>query len=378
MKVYICIPSLNESKNIGLITKIIDQGLQNLSSSYNGLIDGKIINIDSSSEDDTVNLFNKVETFFPKESIILEQPRGKGRNLLHFIKLAYLDKVDYCLTIDADVVSVNPSWIKDLLTPILNKEADFVTPLYERSRFEGSTTNHFAYPLVFATTGVEVRQPIAGDFAFNFSLVNLISNLDIPESANNYGIDIFLVLSALSHGLKHKEVKLGKKIHNPSFDKLEYMFPQVASATLSLLRQMVIKKTSISKTNVLLNNISSFLSFPHRETAEKMRNNSFLYLKSINLCDWNWVPLNYIEKFEKEDNKEIKMEDWVILLYEWVNYGLKNKDIDTDFLAKQLLPFFVIRATTFWFYSESVTVEETENQIKNQALLLQTSFSNNF
>jgi hypothetical protein len=375
MKVYICIPSLNESKNIGLITKIIDQGLQDLSSSYNGLIEGKIINIDSSSEDNTVDVFNRVDTFFPKESIILEQPRGKGKNLLYFIKLAYIEKVDYCLTIDADVSSVDPSWIKDLLTPILNKEADFVTPLYERSRFEGSTTNHFAYPLVLAFTGIEVRQPIAGDFAFNFSLVDLIYNLNTSESVNNYGIDIFLVLSALSNGLKHKEVKLGKKIHNPSFDKLEYMFPQVASATLSLLQNMTVKKNNIFQTKILLNNISSLSSFPHKEAAEKMRDNSFLYLKSVNLREWNWVPLDYIEKFEKENNKKIQMKDWVVLLYEWVNYSLKNKNINTDFLAKQLLPFFVVRATTFWFFSEKATAGETENQIKNQALLLQNYFN---
>jgi hypothetical protein len=42
-------------------------------------------------------------------------------------------------------------------------------------------------------------------------------------------------------------------------------------------------------------------------------------------------------------------------------------------LAEQLLPFFVIRATTFWFSSENMSAEEVENEIDGQAVALSLS-----
>lgn len=369
MKIYVCIPSINEEKTIGKVTNLVDLGLQSLYLQNEISFEAKILNIDSSSEDKTVNVFNKTNTKFPKQSIILKGRKGKGKNLLSFIKIAYDEGATYFLTIDADINSADPSWINKLLEPLLNNEADFVTPLYARSRFEGSSTNHFAYPIVLALTGINARQPIAGDFAFNAKLAKLINNSIVPESANNYGVDIYLTLTALTNALRHKQVILGEKMHNPSFNKLEYMFPQIATSALSVLRQYNLRDVGLINIDTTVNNIASVTFFPHKKDSILMRDRAIMELSSKAN---SWVP----EKiFQKIKSGQIDSEEWVTILARWIKYGIENKTIAPEILSNQLLPFFVLRATTFWFLSEKMTAEQVEEEINKQALALHTQLN---
>lgn len=371
MKVYVCIPSFNESNNIENITKTIDNGLKRLSVFVGSNIEAKIINIDSNSEDNTVKIFRKTKTFYPKKSVILKKPRGKGKNLIYFLNLSKKDNVDFCLTIDADVSSAKDDWIIKMLKPLINKKADFVTPSYKRSRFEGSTTNHLAYPIVSIFAGKLIRQPIAGDFAFNKrSILILTKNYNLIKSVYNYGIDIFLVLNCLNNNLKHSEIKLDKKIHNPSFNKLEYMFPQVASATLFSLRLKDNLSPQKPKDKNTSNNILLTTVFPHKKFAIKLRDKYYLFIKSLNKNDIKWLSKDVIEKIIKNKSKTISLEEWVLILSSWLNYGLKKRGVSEIKLANQLLPFFVLRATTFWIASETKTSIKVEYILKKQILSL--------
>ncbi|MCC6931829.1 MAG: glycosyltransferase [Deltaproteobacteria bacterium] len=365
MKIYVCIPSFNEEQTISNVVTLVDQGLQVICSSKGLPIEVKIVNIDSASEDNTVANFKTTFTTFPKESVSITPPRGKGKNLLAFIRKAYIEKATYCLTIDVDIKSASPRWIIDLLKPILDNQADFVTPLYQRSRFEGSSTNHFAFPMVFATTGATVRQPIAGDFAFNSKLIDIIHNVQVPDFINCYGIDIFLTLSALTKGLAHKQVMLDQKLHNPSFTKLEYMFPQIAASTLFTLREVGIRTSSIIPSEIQSTNIASGISFSHKSAAIEMQQRALLLLNSINPSEFDWISCELFQKIRSSG--DITSSEWVIILANWLKKGLLYKHIDELLLANQLLPFFIIRAINFWKLSEKLNAIEVENQLYNQA-----------
>ncbi len=359
MKIYIGTPSFNEAETIEAVVKNIDLGLQ-IVARENKNLSAKIINIDSDSDDNTSSLFKKTETFFPKESIILKKPRGKGKNILSFFKIAKKEKVDFCIIIDSDLKSISPLWIKKFLDPLLRDKADFVTPLYKRSRFEGSSTNHFAFPALYAATGEKIRQPIAGDFAFNSSFLKKIKT---NNSIKKYGIDIHLTLSAIINNFKISEVHLGEKIHNKSFDKLEKMFPQIASALLFTLREnKIIKRKPIDK-SFYTDNIISKINFSHRKEASQMRSHSFIKIKNTNYDNLGWFP-----KEIKINEDIINSKDWTTILSSWIKYGIHNKKISSFLLSKQLLPFFVLRATSFWFLSEKMTAIETEKEIIEQSI----------
>lgn len=376
MRIYACIPSFNEAQTIGRVATLIDQGLQDFSLAYGQPFDAGIINVDSASTDGTCDMFRSINTYFPKRSIVLPEPRGKGKNLLAFAELARIDEATHCITIDADIRSMTPGWISTLLAPLVSGRADFVSPSYQRSQFEGSTTNHFAYPVVLAATGKHVRQPIAGDFAFTRALLEIITNASAPIPANYYGIDIYLTLLALTQKLRHEQVDLGQKVHNPSFHKLEYMFPQIASTALSLFRRMRFLK-ALSQNDTLTDpNILPAATFVHREAAKSMQERAQSRLTHSEIATWGWVPALVFQKLEILDYGAMSHEDWTTILMSWLGFGLQNPLINADLLAEQLLPFFVLRATSFWFLSESMTPEETEREIREQAQMLHTQFQN--
>jgi len=369
MKIAVCLPSYNEASNIQNITKIVDRGLANLLTKENGL-EAVIVNVDSDSNDGTNRLFKETETIHKKHSIVVTGEGGKGRNILEFCRYVVDNNIDYCITIDTDITSANPEWVTKLTTPIIKDGSAYVTPLYERSRFEGSSTNHFTFPLIYALTGQVVRQPIGGDFGFTLQLAKAMIDSDFVknEAVQKYGIDIFMTMTAIRTGNYIANVNLGKKIHAPSFNKLEYMFPQIAASVLmsSLLQFPEAQPVSIG----IESNILPSLNFSHREAAEEMHRRAVDVLKSTKL---NWINSGEIDNFLQSTKSQVEMINlWTEIVASWFNYY--HQSVLSDAIAKQagneLLPFFVVRATSFWFWAETVGVTDIEKAIRQQAELL--------
>lgn len=368
MKIAVCLPSYNEASNIQNITEIVDRGLAALLTKKNGL-EAVIVNVDSDSSDGTNRMFEETDTMHQKHSIIVTGEGGKGKNILEFCRYVVEHNIDYCITIDTDITSADPSWVEKLTTPMIQGGAVYITPLYERSRFEGSSTNHFTFPLVYALTGQVVRQPIAGDFGFTLQLATEMVNSSFinTKSVQKYGIDIFMTMTAIRIGKYITNVNLGKKIHAPSFNKLEYMFPQIAASVLmsSTVQFPDLQSASIGDESNILPN----LNFNHREAAEEMNKRAIGVLQSIKL---DWVETEAINNFLQSAKSQVDMVNlWTDLVVSWFNYFHQSlSDEKANQAGQELLPFFVFRATSFWFWAETVEVADVERTIRQQAELL--------
>ena len=371
MKIAVCLPSFNEVNTIDHVTRVVDSGLSEISIAYPDA-QVEILNFDSDSKDGTPSAFLNTPSIAPKHSFIIARNSGKGGNILEFCKYAVENDIDYCLTMDSDVTSSTPKWITALLCPLISQEADYAVPIYKRSRFEGSSTNHFAFPVVYALTGCAVRQPIAGDFAFTNKLANkFIKNRIL--SANffyNYGIDIFMTITAISSGGKVVQVDLGKKIHSSSFHKLECMFPQIAAVAL-----MSFKNMASSDNNQLFEACSNILAdknFPHKNKALEMKERALVALKKTRSL--SWCPEALIDEYLRISGSESTFESgmsklWVKILAFWIQFYLK-KNLTVEIAEKagsELLPFFVLRAVNFWLWAEKAEVDEVETAIRMQA-----------
>ena len=375
MKVAVCLPSFNEAKNIRNITQIVDQGLSDFIAGNPG-ISAEIVNVDSDSIDDTAKIFLDTKTFNPKYSILLKEPSGKGKNILEFCSYALSNQIDFCLTIDTDVVSASPEWITKLLTPLVKGSAGYVTPIYERSRFEGSSTNHFVFPIIYALFGYIIRQPIAGDFAFTKKIAQDIfeNNLRSNELIQSYGIDTYMTICAIGAGAEIAQVNLGRKLHSPSFGKLEYMFPQIA-ATMLLSGNKIHFSEKTLEMHEIKNNILPDLNFTHKKITEEMRDQALGILESN--IDKDWVSDEQILKFvmaAKNFNHEeaLMVATWTDVLASWIRHFLNPilTPEEARLAGNELLPFFVIRATNFWFWAETVKAIDVERAIENQAKML--------
>ncbi len=360
-----------ESENIKFTTKQINKGLSVLKHKYPVISECVIINIDSNSSDDTRRIFKKIKTNFPKKIINVRSLPGKGKNLLAFFQTVMKDNFDVALTLDADLKSIEPGWVLKFLKPFITGKCDFVTPMYERNRFEGSTTNHFAYPLVYSFLGRDVRQPIAGDFAFSKGFIKYILKQKQTQNIKKYGIDIFETIHALKYSKNINKVNLDRKIHNPSFSKLELMFPQVASSALDVIRSLKINELPACERQSTVIGITDNIEFPHKDKADKL----LLRQKKILLQDSSkhqWLGEVKKEIINSINNKNFhySKEIWSEVLSDWIIYALRNKSKSSTVLANQLLPHSVFRTVYFWNKIVDYSKGEVEKEIREQAKMV--------
>jgi len=226
------IPSYNEADNIANVVRQVDLGLQKYFPTQKSVI----INVDNNSPDNTKKAFLNTKTETPK--IYISTPsdiKGKGNNLKNLFEKTIELQAEAGMIVDADIKSVTPEWVKNLLTPVLKKECDFVTPIYFREKTDGHITNHICHPLLLGILEINIRQPIGGDMAFSNKLVQHWLKQNWSEPVLQYGIDIFMTTEAIKGKFKICPANLGKKIHKPSHLKLSSMFLQVVETLFSQL-----------------------------------------------------------------------------------------------------------------------------------------------
>lgn len=208
--VHVGIPTLNEVSSIGQLTKQVD-GV--LAASFQGdqIV---IINADNPSTDGTQAAFLAATTESRKETL-QSLAVGKGRNFRMLFEHAVDSGADVLVTIDADLEIVGDDWLSQLASPILRGDADLSIPLYPRFWYDGNLTNQIVCPLVAAVTGVPIRQPIAGEFAFSPRAMGRLLQMEWPSHTYGFGTDIACVLELLSNQQRVIQVPLSVgKIHS--------------------------------------------------------------------------------------------------------------------------------------------------------------------
>ncbi len=94
---------------------------------------------------------------------------------------------------------------------------DYVTPIYLRHKYDGTITNHIAYPILRTLYGLRVRQPIGGDFGFSGRLARaFLAEKAWNDKIANFGIDIWMTTIAIARRFNVCQAFLGSpKIHRP-------------------------------------------------------------------------------------------------------------------------------------------------------------------
>ncbi len=229
------IPSFNEANSISFPTKMASQGLKK----YFPDKESVIINVDNNSPDGTREAFLSTETEVPK--IYISTPddiKGKGNNLRNLFEALVELQAKAAVVVDADLQSITPQWIRYLGEPLF-AGFNFVTPIYVRHKYDGSITNHIAYPLLRTLYGLRVRQPIGGDFGFSRRLAQaFLTEKTWTEDVAHFGIDIWMTTVAIAHRFKVCQTFLGSpKSHrakDPAKD-LGPMFIQVIMTFFDLM-----------------------------------------------------------------------------------------------------------------------------------------------
>jgi glucosylglycerate synthase len=376
MKFAIITPSLNEADSIGHVTQVLDQGINQYLSGHEFLI----VNADGPSTDGTKEVFLSTTTKTQKEYLdCSHQPViGKGTNI--FSALEYcIDQYDGFVLIDADLVSIDQSWIKAFLEPLVSNEAHFVSPIYKRNRYEGNTTNHFSSPLIKILARSHISQPIAGDFAFSKEVAKALLTKPRKISDHQYGIDTLISWTASLGNYSTKEITLDKKIHKPSFGKIVPMFSQVCETTVSLIsvnRQTIIERLlkgnfEISTANCVADD---FVAKPDDKKINSLKD---FIRDERELIDTSHFPAKYQKYLNKDSLNE---DEWSDLLAGVIANLLKG-DGNVASLQKTSISLlsllYLMRVIGYFYQIESLSSNEIHLLLQAQTNLIKNKIEIN-
>lgn len=255
---------------------------------------------------------------------------GKGSALRAIFEVATFLKPKAVAVFDADLISISPLWVKNLLDPI-QSGYDFVAPDYRRYKHDATITNTIAYNLTRALYGVRIRQPIGGDFGVSLPLVkHYLDQADIWETdVARFGIDIWMTLCAVVSGFKICQAKLGAKIHghkDPGAD-LGPMFRQVVGTTFQLMERFA----EHWKTGQGSQDIPTLGDYPLEEPAAFEIDQDAL-IEYFRMGFWNFggvwqqiigerdmAVIKDIAHQETKDDFLLPIDVWVRIVYHYAN-----------------------------------------------------------
>jgi len=234
--IVVGIPSFRNAGTIGHVATVAAEGLRR----HFGDARVAIVNADGGSEDGTTDRVRASADGVPAVAGRYQGRSGKGSAFRAIFEAVGLLGARACAVVDSDLRSITPEWIERLVGPIVRGEAEYVTPLYARHKYDGTITNTIAYPLTRALYGARIRQPIGGEFGFSSRLASTYVSEPVWDTdVARFGIDIFMTTTALVGGARIAQAFLGAKIHDPKDPGADLgpMFTQVVGTLLALARR---------------------------------------------------------------------------------------------------------------------------------------------
>ncbi|HIQ01571.1 MAG TPA: glycosyltransferase [Anaerolineales bacterium] len=146
--------------------------------------------------------------------------------------------VKVCVVVDSDLRSIIPEWIELLAGPIVKEGYGYVTPYYIRHKYDGTITNNICYPMTRMLYGLDIRQPIGGDFGFSAELLDHYLGQNVWETdVARFGIDIWMTTTAINAGVRVCQAHLGVKVHDAKdpAQALGPMFRQVVGTLFGMM-----------------------------------------------------------------------------------------------------------------------------------------------
>jgi len=369
MRLAVGIPTFQEADSIENVVRQVDDGLARLLDPA----DCAIVNVDSDSPDGTSDVFLSTPTRCRKESfVITEQPRGKGRNVMRFFERCVERQITALAIVDGDLLSITPDWIEALLTPVLRGETDYVMPLYMRHRFDGSMTNHFAYPMMLGYFGTILRQPVGGEFAFSTDLIRYILRQPVEEEVFGYGIDIFLSMHAVGGDFRFTQRELGRKLHKPSFPKRRLIQPQAIAAAIATARLYRIR-TGAPDFERIPDSIDDSSEYCFYDKSQAQLAEFRVRARELKPVYRSWLgkePEEIFSSFE-DDGPALSTDAWTDLLAACIaRAAWDERQVQARVFADHLAPALFIRTITNWNETWRRPIEEFNAEINLQARLL--------
>jgi len=388
--IVVGVPSYNNARTIGHVVRAVHAGIAKFFPDCASLI----VNSDGGSTDGTQEIVQNVAPddhrtllarypVYPVHRIVTPYHGipGKGSALRTVFQIADSLGARACAVVDADLRSIEPSWMDLLLSPVLREGFDFVSPLYRRHKYDGTITNSIVYPLTRSLYGLRVRQPIGGDFGFSGRLARHYVVQDVWDTdVARFGIDIWMTTTAITGGFKVCQAFLGAKIHDakdPSTD-LSQMLVQVAGSVFDLMGAQEQAWMGVHETQpVPLFGMEHAVGLEEVQVDTPRMIQNFRLgiegLKDVWSCALAPEVIHQLERLGLQDQDCFRFHPgiWIRVLHDFaIAHHLRA--IDRSHLLQSLAPLYMGRVASFVLETANASADEVEALHENVCLLFES------
>jgi glycosyltransferase involved in cell wall biosynthesis len=372
--ILVGIPCYNNQGTIDHVIQMVSHGLFNHYKDLRAVI----MVADGGSTDDTREVAKEFQVKPWQEKLVsmYRGPGGKGSAFRSIFEAAKRLKVKACMVVDSDLRSITSDWVKYLLEPIVERDYEYVSPIYSRYKYDGTITNNIVYNLTRALYGLRIRQPIGGDFAFVGELAAHYIERDVWETdVARYGIDIWMTTHAISHNLRICQSNLGVKIHDAKdpAESLGPMFRQVVHTLFVLMEQNEAAWKSVKGSrSVPIFGLDKFMEpEPIEVNLERLVNEyktGFRQFKGLYkdiFCPDCYEELKKCAAMAKT-RFVMPEKTWVMILYETAATFHRWTDNRTQ-LVNLVTPLYLGRVASFINQTKKMNSSQAEEVVERQA-----------
>jgi glycosyltransferase involved in cell wall biosynthesis len=363
------------------VLNVISEGLHKYFPEYTKAI----VVSDGFSSDRTVELANLFQPYNGINKIVVEDvvEGGKGAGVRTILEVAEEMNAKAIALVDGDLLSVKPEWIKGFLTPILFGRAELVIPYYIRDKYDGVITNNLAYPFTRALYGLDIRQPLAGEFGISKRLYGMLR--EHPLFPLDFGIDIFIVTSAIANKLSIKEGLYSIKIHESTTMYLEPetllipMFRQVTGEMFELATYYEHFWRDNVNSIGYINHSEYFTQKPIPVTVDlrKMKKKFKSEFMPTQKMLKNYLPADLVKDLEPIGKKieDFTMDLWAESVYHFASsYKKLKRKTEKYVLLDTLKTLWFGRFTNFVIETADMDINQAERIIQKQAHIFEEKF----
>jgi hypothetical protein len=308
---------------------------------------------------------------------------GKGAGVMTIFEIAHKAEAKCVVLLDGDLLSIKPSWIETIANPVVYGRADLTVPYYIRDKNDGVITNNLVYPFTRALYGIDIRQPIAGEFALSKNLYEVLRNH--PLFPPDFGIDIFIVTTAAAEGLYVKEGLFSLKIHESTTHYLEpekFLIPMFRKVTASMF-ELAKYYENYWKTKpcrwMSKYNRECFSQHPipvkiNIDEMKKSFENEFITSKELMK---RFLPSDQVSNIEHVINNSGNFDAalWTKIVYHYASSYKKVKDDAEKYtLLDTLKTLWLGRFVSYAKQVQEMNINEAEKIIQKQAEIFEENF----
>jgi len=301
---------------------------------------------------------------------------GKGAGILTIFEIAHELDAKCVVLIDGDLLSIKPVWIQTIANAVIYGRADLTVPHYIRHKYDGIITNNLVYPFTRALYGLDIRQPIAGEFGLSKNLYERLRTH--PLFPLDFGIDIFIVTVAAAEGMKVKEGLYSLKIHESTIRYLEPeklltpMFKKITGSMFELAKyyEDYWKDKIREREKTVYRKSYSKKPIPVKIDIEKLKNSFTTDYKAKKEDIRKFLPADIIDELDDitKNHDSLNPDIWAEIVYNYAaDYKQAKNDADKLAILNTLKILWIGRFVSYAIETKDLDINESENVLQKQA-----------